>query len=410
MKIAFTHRNTAIIGLGSAVGLLFGSLFSDFYLAAASSLGLCFAGLRTAAWSRRASQAAEKPKGAAKKSAGPPPRKKRSRPTTVDPGDTYGLAEQMLAQGRYGLLMRPQIARGLPADQLEKAAAALDEAMALVPEGDVFMCQDDDDADTGNGATAHGATIPVGPFLLDRYPVTNRQYQQFVMAGGYEQMALWDREIWPAVLEFVDGTGEPGPRDWENGDYEAGKEDHPVVGISWFEAAAFARWVGKRLPTDPEWVKAGCWPVPVTGGAPLQRRYPWGDAMDRRCANLWGSGPGRTTPVTEFADGASVGGVFQLIGNVWEWTTGDYGAWHAPDHRFESPVPLKSVRGGAFDTYFDNQASCHFQSGDNPIARKHNIGFRCALGTCDVAQGGTLDRGGSASPGMPAADEGEAEP
>ena len=92
------------------------------------------------------------------------------------------------------------------------------------------------------------------------------------------------------------------------------------------------------------------------------RRYPWGEAMDRARANLWGSGPGRPVPVDEFPDGVSVGGVHQLIGNVWEWTAG---AFHSREPRTR-PVQtkMKSIRGGAFDTYFDNQATCQFQSGD----------------------------------------------
>ena len=76
---------------------------------------------------------------------------------------------------------------------------------------------------------------------------------------------------------------------------------------------------------------------------------------------------------------ASAAGVLQLVGNVWEWTGTDFGAWGGELH-----PPMKSLRGGAFDTYFDNQAMCQFQSGDTPIARRHNIGFRCALSACDL--------------------------
>ncbi|HMC10311.1 MAG TPA: SUMF1/EgtB/PvdO family nonheme iron enzyme, partial [Pirellulaceae bacterium] len=203
--------------------------------------------------------------------------------------------------------------------------------------------------------------------------------------GGYEQMSLWDEAIWPAVLGFVDRTGQPGPRFWENGTFPRGKGDHPVVGVSWFEASAFARWAGKRLPTDPEWVKAGSWPVFAEGNKPTQRRYPWGEAMDRKRANIWGSGHGAPVPVQALPGGASVNGVQQLVGNVWQWTSSSFGAWEPAGHKIETTMPLKSIRGGTFDTYFDTQAHCQFQSGEGPLARKHNIGFRCALGFCDVA-------------------------
>jgi len=124
--------------------------------------------------------------------------------------------------------------------------------------------------------------------------------------------------------------------------------------------------------------------VPLSEGDRQQRKYPWGNSMDRRRANLWGSGPGRIAPVTEFAEGVSVGGVYQLIGNVWEWTSGSFRGVDHPSGDLTLPVPMKSIRGGAFDTYFDNQATCQFQSGENPLGRKHNIGFRCAVGVCDL--------------------------
>ncbi len=147
-------------------------------------------------------------------------------------------------------------------------------------------------------------------------------------------MALWDSTIWPAVLDFVDRTGHSGPRFWEEGHYPEGLEDHPVVGVSWYEGAAYARWTGKRLPSDPEWVKAGCWPVLTQGTRPMQRRYPWGDTMDRELAHLWGNWQSGTIPVYELPGGVSVGGVYHLIGNVWEWTTSNFGVWDTTTRQY----------------------------------------------------------------------------
>ena len=164
----------------------------------------------------------------------------------------------------------------------------------------------------------------VAPLFLDRYTVTNRQYYEFVAAGGYRDMTLWDQQVWPAVLDLVDQTGQPGPAFWQHGRYLPGEEDLPVVGVSWYEAQACARWMGKRLPTDAEWVKAACWPVATDGAAMVQRRFPWGDGLDRSRANLWGSGPNRVVAVTEFPAGASVGGIYQMVGNVWQWNANDF--------------------------------------------------------------------------------------
>jgi iron(II)-dependent oxidoreductase len=310
--------------------------------------------------------------------------------STVPPSDTEQLVEQMLAQGRFALLLRPEIAHNLSPEQFQHAWNLLDTEMALVPAGELllgFASRTSETHSHDSEDDTQPEDIPpilVDYFHLDRYPVTNRQFQQFVDGGGYEQAAIWEPEILPAVLDFVDLSGTPGPRFWRDGRYPEGQGDYPVVGVSWFEACAYARWVGKRLSTDPEWEKAGSWPLSVAGHIRSQRRFPWGDAMDRLRCNIWGSGPEQLVPVTDFAEGVSVGGVYQLIGNTWEWTTGSFGCWGPVRRELMVSVPMKSVRGGAFDTYFENQASCQFVSGENPISRKHNIGFRCALSTCDL--------------------------
>lgn len=297
--------------------------------------------------------------------------------------DSQDLAELMLQQGRYTLLLRPQIAESIPPQTLARAQEMLDDEMTLVPCGDTIVGKGGSDS-IDLPEHLDGRVVHVEGFYLDRYQVTNEQYQRFVDAGGYEQLPLWDPEIVPAILEFVDSTGISGPRYWKKGTYSAGQAKHPVVGVCWYEAAAYARWVGKRLPTDPEWVKSGSWPVPLPGARPIQRKFPWGEAFDQNKTNLWGSGKGGTTPVDDFADGMSVGGAYQLIGNVWEWTSSRFGAWQSSMRPLILDASMRSVRGGAFDTYFENQASCDFQSGDKAVARKRNIGFRCAIGLCDL--------------------------
>jgi gamma-glutamyl hercynylcysteine S-oxide synthase len=307
----------------------------------------------------------------------PPPRRHVRKDKNMSP------VQQMLAQGRVALLLRPQIAASLSAAELELAQSALDDVMAIVPQGPVALRSRGFDSVEEGAHLRAERLVNVEGFFLDRYSVTNREYLEFLEDGGYDQMSLWDEAIWPAVLGFIDKSGQPGPRYWENSEFPTGLDDHPVVGVSWYEACAYARWAGKRLPTDPEWVKAGTWPVTAEGAKPVQRRFPWGDAMDRKRVNVWGNG-NRTIPVHALSEGASVNGVHQLIGNVWEWTSSTFGAWEPTTRKIETAVPLKSIRGGAFDTYYDTQAHCQFQSGESPLSRKHNIGFRCALGFCDV--------------------------
>ena len=327
-----------------------------------------------------------------------------SPPTVSVESRVHEFVDTLMSEGRFALLLRPQIATNLSPNLLALARQRLERQMTLVPEGEVLLephltaGEPDNEAET---LAAQGTVVHVDAAFLDRHTVTNRQFQVFVNAGGYDQMAIWDPTIWPAVLDFVDATGHPGPRYWQHGRFPPGKADHPVVGVSWYEAAAYARWVGKRLPTDAEWLKAGCWPVQLSRESRMQRKFPWGNAMDRSRANLWGSGPGDTVAVDEFTTGVSVGGVSQLIGNVWEWTAADFELPAVPVSQFGASrsaeddrlsdytsaiprTPLKALRGGAFDTYFDHHAACQSASGDNPLARKYNIGFRLALGICDL--------------------------
>ncbi len=335
-----------------------------------------------------------------------PPRKRREHELIATPQPAFAvheeppaevedLVEQMLKQGRYSLLLRPELIGNLTPDQVQRAWDLFEDRMSLVPEGELVVGRvgnalDEDESLDDEDLVSPGTVVRVEHFYLDRYPVTNRQFQAFVAAGGYEQMGIWDPEIWPGVLDFVDSTGVPGPRFWKHGRHASGEDHLPVVGISWYEAAAYARWVGKRLPTDPEWEKAGSWPVQLSATARPQRKYPWGESMDRGRCNLWGSGPNAPVAVADYAAGVSVGGVHQLVGNVWEWTTGNFGAWSYPSRDLILPVAMKSIRGGAFDTYYDNQATCQFQSGEDPVARKHNIGFRCAVSVCDLSLPGRV--------------------
>jgi iron(II)-dependent oxidoreductase len=307
------------------------------------------------------------------------------------PDSPDALVDELLASGRYALLLRPEMSQHLERGHIVRAVRHLDEAMGLVPAGRVLLGPLAEQSSTSGGAvdadpkTSDRFLHRVAALYLDRYPVTNEQYQQFIDAGGYEKLEYWDEESLPALLDFVDQTGQPGPRFWLEGRHRTNEERRPVVGVSWYEATAYGRWVGKRMATDSEWTKAGAWPVESAPGRIAQRRYPWGESFDIRRANLWGSQRKEPVDVDEYSDGASVGGIHQLVGNVWEWTSSALSVTAEPT--FHIPETYKSVRGGAYDTYFENHATCHYQSGEHPLARRHNIGFRLALpmATLEVA-------------------------
>jgi iron(II)-dependent oxidoreductase len=299
------------------------------------------------------------------------------------PSSTDALVEDLLANNRYALLLRAETKQHLTHTQVLRAVRQLDEDMALVPAGRVLLGQlaEQSHSPCGGGDVDPKLVarnlVKVEPVYLDRYCVTNEQFQRFVDAGGYEQLEFWHEESLPALLDFVDQTGCPGPRYWSEGQPPAGEQRLPVVGVSWFEAWAYARWVGKCLPSDAEWTKAGAWPVESAPGRIAQRRYPWGESFDVRRAHLFGPGSQGPVAVDEFPSGVSVGGIHQLIGNVWEWTSTPLTELGDPTlHVSES---VMSIRGGAFDTYFENHATCHYQSGEQALSRRPNIGFRLAL-------------------------------
>jgi iron(II)-dependent oxidoreductase len=299
-----------------------------------------------------------------------------ARPSLVMNRDTRAFGSQLIRDRRYAILLDREASKIIDDRLLGETWKALEEDMALVPGGQFTVGP----VETGKQTTEFGAPrVNVQPFYLDRFAVTNRDYAAFVAAGGYDQMDLWPQEIWPSVLQFVDQTGLPGPRYWANGKTLRGLDYHPVVGVCWHEAAAYARWVGKRLPMAAEWEKAGSWP-PDLAGHESKLRYPWGNAFDGRRANTWQSGRGTTASVDDFPEGCTPNGVFQLIGNVWEWVADPYLGPHLKTGlRIHFDHVMQQIRGGAFDTYFETEATCHFQSGQPSLDRGLNIGFRCAV-------------------------------
>ncbi|MDP6557002.1 MAG: SUMF1/EgtB/PvdO family nonheme iron enzyme [Pirellulaceae bacterium] len=295
------------------------------------------------------------------------------------------LVDRMLGHGRQALLLCPELATKMTPQQHQKAQRHLCDTMAIVAAGDVCIApwklDDSGDLCAPIELTDHQTTVD--GFWLDRLQVSNSQFQVFVNEGGYENESFWAMGVRKRIGDFVDHTRVFGPRYWRNGTFPAGLENHPVVGICWYEAEAFARWQGKRLPTDTEWMNAACGPLTTDDGHSVQRQYPWGQEPKTGVANLWGSHllnrrPAGTVATDYLPDGATDTGIQQLLGNVWEWTASDFRI-STDTQEAVLDRPMKSLRGGAFDSYFGDQATCQMQSGECPFARKHNIGFRCAV-------------------------------
>lgn len=197
--------------------------------------------------------------------------------------------------------------------------------------------------------------IDVAPFRMARTPVRNREYAEFVDAGGYAQREWWDDEGW----RWRQSVGAKAPQYWSQRDHAWGarrfdrwaplEPDQPVIHVNWHEAQAYCRFVGRRLPSEAEWEHAACngcdAPKPAT---------PWGDARaSSACANLEGNAP---VAVDTFAAGDTPSGCRQLFGNVWEWTASTFAPYpgFAADPYKEYSAPWfgthKVLRGGSFAT------------------------------------------------------------
>lgn len=278
-------------------------------------------------------------------------------------------AEQLIRSGRYCHILDVDV-NDWETDAIEAAWQVLGDRMAVVPSGVVSL--DSVTSKIGSLRSDFQEHETVAAFLIDRQPVTNAEYGHFVQYGGYDQHDLWPSEVLPYVLQFLDQTGCPGPRYWNNGQPPRDRLDHPVVGISWYEANAFANWVGKRLATSAEWQRAGTW---WREGV----RYPWGSGFEKDRANTWSSDGSSTVSVHDYASGMTPNGVGHLIGNVWEWVFGLIDFCEVESGQVLLQQPLAEIRGGAFDTYLPSQATCTFRSGARLFDRVHNIGFRCCV-------------------------------
>jgi iron(II)-dependent oxidoreductase len=226
----------------------------------------------------------------------------------------------------------------------------------------------------------------VRPFWIDALPVTNEQMAEFIEDGGYERREWWSDEGW----EWREGKRCTLPLYWQRDPdgyrvrsferCERLDARRPVCHVSWYEADAYARYAGKRLPTEAEWEKAASWDP--DGGT--KRRYPWGDEWPSASrANLDQLAFG-TAEAGAYPEHASTYGAQQMLGDVWEWTSSgfdSYGGFRAfPYSEYSEPFfggPFKVLKGGSWATQ-PHAVTTAFRNWDYPERRQIFAGFRCA--------------------------------
>ncbi len=227
--------------------------------------------------------------------------------------------------------------------------------------------------------------VPTRDFRIGRSPVTNATYLHFVEGGGYQRREWWSDEGWAWKEEYDIGRPEGWTPDlrseWRLGRCEPLHPDRPVIHVSWFEADAFTRAHGVRLPTEAEWEKAATWDQDTE----RQTGYPWGDTglVPGLHANVDQSAGG-PVPVGSLPAGASRLGVHGLIGDVWEWTSSEFGGYPG---FVAHPYPQYSevffdqgyrvLRGGSWATRA-GVATATFRNWDLPERRQIFAGLRIA--------------------------------
>ncbi len=205
-------------------------------------------------------------------------------------------------------------------------------------------------------------TTALAGFWLDRTPVTNAQFVLFLDAKGNQE------EGGVPWVDLDAARIESGSRQWR---LQSGYADHPIVGVSWYGARAYAAWAGARLPTEAEWEYAARGPE---GGV-----FPWGDQWDPSRCNSGEGGPKATTPAGRYPTGASWCGALDLAGNVWEWAADWYGPY--PPGRQVNPTGPASgqhrvLRGGSWlPRSYDVRGANRY--GVEPAGEYDCVGFRC---------------------------------
>jgi formylglycine-generating enzyme required for sulfatase activity len=238
-------------------------------------------------------------------------------------------------------------AAGEPTATPAPAAPSVTDAMADVPAGPFTMGSD---KGKPNAAPPHQVDVPA--FKIDKYDVVNVDFDTFVKATGYQ----------------TDAEKNKASRTWRD-EYGAGKENHPVVRVTYNDAVAYCKWLGKRLPTEAEWEKAARGPQDYT--------YPWGNEWDASKANVKASGLRGTSVVGSYPPNDY--GLFDMAGNVWQWTDSWYQAY--PGNTTADPFygeKYKVIRGGGWFEEPDLVVTYERNAADPNITANDDLGFRCA--------------------------------
>jgi len=312
-----------------------------------------------------------------------------SKPLLRD-GYVYHMVLQHEYQHNETILQTLQLKKGepyrAPRSRTFGLRRALANDMVEFPGGLVTIGTNDRSTAYDNERPLHD--VELKPFLLDRAPVTNGRYLEFMHERGYQRHEFWSEQGRRWLAESGVESPKYWTRDgdrWMNRVMDLTREvdaDRPVCHVCYYEAEAFARWDGKRLPTEFEWEAAASWD-PATQSA---RTFPWGNSADAELANI-DQLSFDTAPIGTFTGNVSPGGCYGMIGDVWEWTSSDFSGYPGfesfPYREYSEEffgTEYKVLRGGSWATRTGAIRNT-FRNWDYPIRRQIFSGFRCARDT-----------------------------
>jgi len=260
-------------------------------------------------------------------------------PRPLEHGDRIKVGEKTLLlfnKPDLPCILRGKIKEKIPLPVTD----CLEEDMVFIPAGIASICND-----PACGDESLMYKKRVYSFYIDRYPVTNLQYKHFIDMTGYKSSGNW--------YEY----------------FTEGKEKHPVTGVSYNDAMAYASWLGKRLPSEGEWERAARGDERV--------KYPWGNRWDQKKLNSAEGNSLETTGVDNYPGGASPYGVMDMLGNVWEWTSDYY--FKEPGVTFDHPDPEReiTIRGGDWHNEL-KEIGADIRMYIFPMEYGSTVGFRCA--------------------------------
>lgn len=312
--------------------------------------------------------------------------------TETNPFLANGYVYEMVLQHEYQhdetILQTLQLKTGAPyaAPRVQRPlpAGASVRGMVRIPAGDYTVGTDDRTAAYDNERPRH--VVALEAVDIDAAPVTNEAYLSFMDDGGYRRTELWSA----AGRTWLAESGAVSPKYWER-DGDAWfvrtmdhlgpvQPDHPVCHVCFHEAEAFARWTGKRLPTEQEWEVAAAWD-PATRS---MRRFPWGDEPPTALTANVDQLTFGTAPVGAHARNVSPLGCYGMIGDVWEWTASTFRGYPGfsafPYAEYSEAFfgdDYRVLRGGSWATR-PGAIRASFRNWDFPIRRQIFSGFRCA--------------------------------